>query len=70
MGAGGHDPPFGADNLSRLQLPASGTVGTAGFYGRLKQLYNGSPLSAKLILPPLYYTTPSFSTVFLYHIDG
>ena len=42
VGTGGHDPPFGADYLIRVQLPSPRAVSTAGLNRRLKQIYDGS----------------------------
>ena len=44
VGAGGHNPFFGADNLSGRQLMAPCTVGAARLNGGLEQLYGGSLL--------------------------
>ena len=44
MGAGGHNPFFGADDLSGRQLMAPGAVGAARLDGGLEQLYGGSLL--------------------------
>lgn len=44
VGAGGHDPFFGADDLAGRQLTAPGAVGAAGLDGGLEQLYGGSLL--------------------------
>ena len=68
MGAGGHDPFFGADDLSGRQLMAPGAVGAARLDGGLEQLYGGSLLYQSWGL--LYYIPPPFSTVFLYRQSG
>lgn len=44
VGAGGHDPFFGADDLAGVQFTAPGAVGAAGLDGGLEQLYGGSLL--------------------------
>ena len=44
VGAGGHDPFFGANHLIGCQLTAPGAVGAAGLNGGLEQLYGGSLL--------------------------
>ena len=55
MGAGGHDPLFGADHLSGVQCAALDTVGAAGLDGGLKQLDGGSLLLS--IAVESHYTT-------------
>lgn len=65
VGAGGHDPLFGAHHLSGVQLTAPGTVGAAGLDGGLKQLDGSSLLLSYAVKTIILHPAAFFHCFFV-----
>ena len=65
VGAGGHNPLFGAYHLSGVQLTAPGAVGAAGLDGGLKQLDGSSLLLSYAVRAIILHPAAVFHCFFV-----